>query len=222
MDPGRIAEHLAPFLSTPLSPEQLEDISMYINILLRWNQKLNLTAVRDLEHIVTRHFGESVFAAQNLSLVLPGAPESSGARLLDVGSGAGFPGLPIKICVPELAVTLIESNHKKATFLREVIRALTLTHIDVFTGRAQDLPASSAHIVTLRAVERFDTTLLAAARLLRPSGRLALLIGQSQVSRTASLLPRFIWRDPLLIPLSRASVLLIGGSKTPESPMPRT
>jgi 16S rRNA (guanine527-N7)-methyltransferase len=214
MDSVCISVLLGPFLASPLSDAQLTQISTYIDILLRWNQKLNLTAVRDPKHVVTRHFGESIFAAQNLSLSPPRAPGlSDGARLLDLGSGAGFPGLPIKICASKLSVTLIESRHKKATFLREVIRALRLTHIDVFTGRAQDFPASSAPIVTLRAVERFDTALLAAARLLRTPGRLALLIGQSQVSRTASLLPRFIWRDPLPIPLSTTRVLLIGDSQ---------
>ena len=214
MDVARISELLAPFLSAPLSSEQMQDILTYIDILLRWNQKLNLTAIRDPEYIVTRHFGESIFAAQHLYAASPAQAQLSlppaGARLLDVGSGPGFPGLPIKICLPELAVTLIESSHKKATFLREVVRVLTLTGIDVFTGRAQDFPACSADMVTLRAVERFETALQAAVRLLRASGRLALLIGQSQVSRAVSPWPRIVWRDPLQIPLSAARVLLIG------------
>jgi 16S rRNA (guanine527-N7)-methyltransferase len=196
-----------------LSPEQLERISTYIDLLLRWNQKLNLTSVRDPESIVTRHFGESIFAVQNLFAASPDAPQSAGVRSVDVGSGAGFPGLPIKICLPDLAVTLIESNHKKATFLREVIRSLTLTDIDVFTGRAEVFPAHSAELVTLRAVERFETVLPAAARLVRFPGRIGLLIGQSQVSRVAALLPHFSWSDPLPIPGSAARVLLVGDSQ---------
>lgn len=215
MDPARIAELLAPFLRTPLLPEQLKHISTYIDILLRWNQKLNLTSVRNPESIVTRHFGESIFAAQNLFAAFPGPPPSAGARSVDVGSGAGFPGLPIKICQPDLAVTLIESNHNKATFLREVIRALTLTNIDVFTGRAQTFPARSAALVTLRAVERFETVLPAAARLVRFPGRMGLLIGQSQVSVVAALLPHFSWSKPLPIPMSAARVLLIGDCVEP-------
>jgi 16S rRNA (guanine527-N7)-methyltransferase len=210
MDPARIAELLAPFLRMPLLPEQLKYISMYIDILLRWNQKLNLTSVRDPESIVTRHFGESIFAAQNLFATSPDSLQS--LRSVDVGSGAGFPGLPIKICLPELAVTLIESNHKKATFLREVIRSLTLTEIDVFTGRAEAFPAHSGELVTMRAVERFETVLPAAARLVRFPGRIGLLIGQSQVPRVAALLPHFSWSDPLPIPMSTARILLIGES----------
>src|SRR5204863_8729127 len=136
--------------------------------------RINLTGVRQPEEIVTRHFGKSLFAARHLfpepehpnapagrSIPLPPQPsaafEPSGVkhstRLMDVGSGAGFPGLPIKIWSPHTHVTLIESNHKKATFLREVSRAITLTDVDVFSGRAEDFQAS-ADLVTLRAVER--------------------------------------------------------------------
>ena len=214
MDVPRISALLEPFLSTPLSAAQLDYISTYIEILLRWNQKLNLTAVRDPEHVVTRHFGESIFAAQALfpRPVLPDNPGQlppTGVRLIDVGSGAGFPGLPTKICFSELRVTLIESNHKKATFLREVIRSLTLTDIDVFTGRAEAFPAHSADVVTLRAVERFEDVLPIAARLLRPPGRLALLIGHSQLNLAIELLPAFNWNVPLAIPQSTSRVLLV-------------
>ena len=171
--------------------------------------------MRDPESVVTRHFGESIFAAQNLFPASPESRQSAGARAVDVGSGAGFPGLPIKICFPGLALTLIESNHKKATFLREVIRSLTLTNIDVFTGRAQAFPARSVALVTLRAVERFETVLPAAARLVHFPGRMSLLIGQSQLSLAAALLPHFFWNDPLPIPMSAKRVLLIGDSLEP-------
>src|SRR5207245_2342044 len=105
MDSARIADLLSPFLACPLSEAQLTDISMYIDILIQWNQKLNLTAVRDPEEIVTRHFGESLFAAQHL-LPAPMADSQPPAdnqrpttnnRVIDVGSGAGFPGYHIKI-----------------------------------------------------------------------------------------------------------------------------
>src|SRR5882672_5561973 len=137
----RIAELLKPFLAsgsqTPnsLNPAQLRCISMYIDILLQWNERINLTAVREPEEIVTRHFGESIFAARRL---FPVAGDSSGktVHVIDVGSGAGFPGLPIRIWAPQIRLTLIESNQKKATFLREVVRSITLTNVNVFDGRA--------------------------------------------------------------------------------------
>ena len=174
MDSARIAELLASFLERPLSESQLEYISMYIDILLRWNQKLNLTAVRDPEQVAMRHFGESLFAAQHLfprvgaGLGPDQAERRSPLRVADVGSGAGFPGLPIKLFVPEVHLTLIESNHKKATFLREVVRLLALADADVFSGRAEELPHGSAEVVTLRAVEQFDSALPVAMHLVAP------------------------------------------------------
>jgi 16S rRNA (guanine527-N7)-methyltransferase len=219
MDRGRIAELLKSFLAVPLSDIQLESISTYINILERWNQKVNLTAVRRPEEVVTRHFGESLFAAQRLfpSSVRVGADapvcpagRSAAIRLIDVGSGAGFPGLPIKLWAPAIHLTLIESNAKKATFLREVIRALTLTYVNVFAGRADDFSGPAAEVVTLRAVERFESALPVAARLVAPQGRLALLIGQAQVDQVLRLAPDFEWPAPLPLPLSSERVFVVG------------
>jgi 16S rRNA (guanine527-N7)-methyltransferase len=230
MQSDRIAELLQPFLPVPLAESQLQDISTYIDMLLRWNARMNLTAVRQPEEIVTRHFGESLFAARHLvpqaehpnapagqSIPRPPQPgmafEPSGqkhsTRLIDVGSGAGFPGLPIKIWSPHTHVTLIESNRKKATFLREVSRALTLTDVDVFSVRAEDFQAS-ADLVTLRAVDRFENVLPIAANLVAPPGRLALLIVRRQMESLARLAPTFQWPEPVPIPLSEERILLIG------------
>jgi 16S rRNA (guanine527-N7)-methyltransferase len=230
MDSRRLAALLEPFLAgrpdlPPLTATQLDQISIYIDLLLRWNARLNLTAIRHPDHVITRHFGESLFAARNF---LPGVASSPPAstnlagrrtealvphfapRILDLGSGAGFPGLPLKIWSPQARITLIESKHKKVAFLHEVIRSLRLTDIDVFSGRAEDFPAATGSEITLRAVERFDQTLPVAIRLLAPSGRMALLIGQGQVAHAHALAPKIHWSDPLSIPLSTARILLIG------------
>jgi len=234
MDQARIAKLLEPFLSTTrngchseparsggeepasLSPVQLQCISTYIDILLRWNARINLTAIRDPEEIVTRHFGESLFAARHL---FPRSSSVSSAEkafdsLADVGSGAGFPGLPIKLWAPEIALTLIESNHKKATFLREVTRALTLTNVNIQTARAESLPANSFSTVTFRAVERFEAILPTAAALVAPGGRLALLISSVQLSQARSILPTLTWSDPYPIPQSRTRVLATAVTQT--------
>lgn len=250
MDQVRIAELLAPFLAAgpltgrkPLSlaASQLKQISTYIDILSRWNTRINLTAIRRPEEIVTRHFGESLFAASHLfpkphtQATTPQEGQDQTAdpapphppHVVDIGSGAGFPGLPIKIWEPDISLTLIESNHKKATFLREVGRALRLTNVNVFPGRAQDFrakpqsmlptrdPASplietAAQVVTLRAVERFDSILPIAATLLAPAGQLALLIGDSQVAQAQNLLPSLTWCQPIPIPGSDKRMLVIG------------
>jgi 16S rRNA (guanine527-N7)-methyltransferase len=208
-DPRRIVELLAPFLQSPPGPSasltdaQLAQVSAYLDILLRWNARINLTAVRDSDGMVTRHFGESFFDARQL------LPSDAAIRAIDVGSGAGFPGLPLKIFAPALALTLIESSQKKAAFLKEAVRALALTGVDVFAGRAEDFP-STADLVTLRAVERYERTLETAARLVAPSGRLALLIGVPQAAHTPRLLPAFSWHAPIPIPQSSVRVLLIG------------
>jgi len=228
-----------------LSPIQLQYISTYIDILLRWNARINLTAIRDPEDIVTRHFGESLFAACHLfplpapvspmSFVVRGvdstidahrkrkeapAPQNvldenlfvsaRSSTLADIGSGAGFPGLPIKLWAPHISLTLIESNHKKAAFLREITRALTLTDVNIKTARAETLTASTYDVVTLRAVERFESILPTAAALVPPAGRLAILIGVSQNRQARLSLPAFMWSEPVPIPNSRTRVLLVG------------
>ena len=114
LDQKRIAELLTPFIGpASLSDLQLSSIQVYLELLLKWNAKLNLTAIRDPEEAIARHFGESLFAARQL---FPTGPSRDTA--IDIGSGAGFPGLPLKLWNSSLELTLIESNQRKATFLR--------------------------------------------------------------------------------------------------------
>ncbi len=183
MQPAQIAGLLKSYIVGLQLPTGIYDqLSTYLDLLLRWNAKTNLTAIRDPEQIVTRHFGESLFAAG----VLFGAerPRSS-TTLADIGSGAGFPGIPIKLALPELQVTLIESQNKKATFLREVIRALRLEGIDVYACRAEHWD-KQVDIVTLRAVERFESAVAIALRLLAPNGRLCLIAGAAGLGQLCS------------------------------------
>jgi 16S rRNA (guanine527-N7)-methyltransferase len=249
MNVARISKLLQPFLtgchSEParsgsdepafLSDTQLQSISTYIDILQRWNSRINLTAIRDEEQIITRHFGESLFAARHLfprsnreghgfssEPALSERCEPKGAdsapnkqerafapEVVDLGSGAGFPGIPIKLWAPHIQLTLIESNHKKATFLREVFRALILTDINILNTRAESVTAKF-DVVTLRAVERFESTLPIAASLLAPSGRLVLLIGSTQADRARSTLSALQWSDPCPTPASDSRILLVG------------
>ena len=205
MNLDEIADLLQPFLdSDSVSAEQLAQIAAYLELLLKWNAKINLTAIRSPEEIVTRHFGESFFAARHLL-----SSEAPAASAIDIGSGAGFPGLPMKIWSPSLGLTLIESNGRKVTFLREVCRALGLSGIEVVSKRAQDVEAR-ADLVTLRAVERFESILPTTERLMNSKGTLALLIGEGQAETAKRLLPSLKWQDPLPIPLSQSRVLLVG------------
>ncbi len=380
MDRSRIAEILQPFLDAPLHPVQHEQIAGYLDLLLRWNARVNLTAIRDPEQIIARHFGESLFAARHLFPAgqsvsgihldntrgttpgqvdqsptdgVPPSPESElrgretrssrletsasvrliartdldntqavthpkveraatkddaadqesglpnlGTRnlkletspnarssaptsspletrpaVLDLGSGAGFPGLPLWIFAPHIHLTLVESNARKVAFLREAARLITtprveappslrlltspslppsspfLPHrlspsgsaaldpsrfvdvdsfaasgldtatpratsinVDVLNARAEALPRAQADLVTLRAVEHFAAILPTAARLVRPAGRLALLITTAQLEILHRLTPTFHWNPPLPVPPSDSRILVIGSA----------
>jgi len=222
MDTARIAALLAPFLEHAPSVSVLDQISTYIDLLSRWNARINLTAIRRPEEIVTRHFGESLFLARHLfpdpagaSFIAHAATSgaSSPSRVLDIGSGAGFPALPMKIWAPEIRLTLIESNNKKAAFLREVARALILTDVNVITDRAETLCSRAdfprTDVVTLRAVESFTNVLPQAISFLNPKGIIALLIGADQVAHLATL-TGMNWKPPIAVPESMRRVLAIG------------
>jgi 16S rRNA (guanine527-N7)-methyltransferase len=208
LTPAAIAALLVPYLKlgdpTAPPPEDLfSKVSAYLDLLLRWNARTNLTAIRSPEEIVLRHFGESFFAAQQIL----GAGNSA-QTLADVGSGAGFPGIPMKLWAPGLRVTLVESHQKKATFLREVIRTLQLTGIEVQATRAEDVDRTF-NFVTLRAVEHFDRVLPAASALVRPGGCLVLLIGQEQASAARAILPSLEWENPRPIPNSERRIVFV-------------
>jgi len=204
MNRDRIRELLAPFVAgLGLSDDQLATVETYLALLLKWNARINLTAVRNPDEIVTRHFGESLFAARHLF------PDRISSNVIDVGSGAGFPGLPLKIWAPGLSVTLIESNHRKATFLNEAVRALELPNVTVVSRRAEEL-TNQAELVTFRAVEKFEQVLQTASRLVAPSGRIAILVGDSQIPIAKGALPEVRWEDPIAIPQSSSRRLLVG------------
>ncbi len=161
-----IAALLAPYLPE-IPAALLPQLSTYLDLLIKWNARTNLTAIREPEEIVQRHFGESLFAARHLDLNTP--------TLLDFGSGAGFPGLPIALLRPDIRVTLAESQNKKATFLREAVRTLNLP-VEVWPGRVEAMPgARQFHTVALRAVDNMDAAIAAAAN--RATHQLLLLAG---------------------------------------------
>src|SRR4029077_2758006 len=123
--------------------------------------------------------------------------------------GAGFPGMPFAILTPEAHVTLIESNYKKATFLKELVFSLGLRNVTVFAGRAE-MFSGTATVVTMRAVENFDKALPLALRLVESGGRIALMIGSSQVDVAEKLLDQVEWDKPIVIPGGHSRVLFVG------------
>ncbi len=197
----RLAALLAAAGLDPLQTEQYKQFISYLSLILRWNARTNLTSVRDEEGILSRHFVESIACAQALP--------SGITTLLDFGSGAGFPGIPIAICRHEIAVTLAESQGKKAAFLREAVRELGLPS-KVFSGRAEAL-TDSFDCVALRAVDRMQRAVPAAVRLLRPGGSLVLLTSGSELAALQVAAGSGLsWSCPTALPNAENRVLALG------------
>ena len=201
MENEDIAVLLRPFAE--LTEQQLAATLAYITLLQKWNSRINLTAVRSADEIVRRHFGESFFAAQTL------LPRDCAGTIVDLGSGAGFPGIPIALYAPNAQVTLIESNSKKAAFLNEVVRTLALQNVKVFNHRAEEYPQRS-ELVVMRAVEKFESSVRLASGLIESMGRLAIMVGKAQVGQAKAILPGWRWLKPVDVPESESRVLLIG------------
>lgn len=191
----------------PVAPAAAVQFDSYFALLQRWNEKINLTAIRDPTEILRRHFVESIAAARSLP---------AGIRtLLDVGSGAGFPGLPIAICRPEIAVALAESQSKKAAFLREAVRTLAIP-VEIHHARAETI-VQRFDCVTLRAVDRMEKAVLAAAPLVRLAGWLVLLTTSASSARLAAAAGAdFKWQPMIPLPSADSRTLLLGHRQTSE------
>ncbi|MET0289139.1 MAG: 16S rRNA (guanine(527)-N(7))-methyltransferase RsmG [Pseudoxanthomonas sp.] len=146
----------------------VDPLLAYLALLHRWNRTYNLTAVRDPREMVTRHLLDSLSMAGHVS----------SGRLADLGTGPGLPGIPLAIARPALQVTLVESNGKKARFLREAVRQLGLTNATVAESRAEAVPGAGAYdLLTARALDRLAGILAVGGHLLSPTGTLLAMKG---------------------------------------------
>jgi 16S rRNA (guanine527-N7)-methyltransferase len=189
-----------------VNEQQIIYIQQYMKLLLTWNEKINLTAIRDPIEILYRHFCESMFAA--------GAVPVENGRLADVGSGAGFPGIPLKIIRPELQMFLVESNMKKATFLAEVLRNIELPDTRVLVSRYEDLGEDVAPLdfVCSRAVGEFAPFLAWAASERIAAKQVILWIGGRDLDQARRGMD-WEWREPIPVPHSLRRYLLVGTRK---------
>ena len=180
-----------------------DQIRTYIDLLLRWNQKTSLTTVTDTEQVLRFHFGESILA-------VPAVPIRHG-RLADVGSGAGFPAVPIRMVSDDLSVILIESNQKKATFLAEVVRELQLQNVEVRRSRMEDVPLGDEPVdfVSARAVKIDDEFLNWSHQALTRNGSLVLWLGEGDATNISKR-QGWKWADPIRIPHAERRVILRG------------
>jgi len=193
-----------------LDDKQVQQIQQYTSMLMAWNDKVNLTAIRDPLEILYRHFCESMYG----SVLLPVGK----CRLADVGSGGGFPGLPLKIIRPDLEVFLIESNLKKATFLAEVIRELGLAETRVLVRRFEELHEEVAPLdfVCSRALGDFAGFLEWAASPQVGAKHVLLWLGGRDLEQVQAL-PGWTWEETAAMPHSLQRFLLCG-SRAVEEP----
>jgi 16S rRNA (guanine527-N7)-methyltransferase len=186
-----------------LPPAAYEQFQRYLDLLLRWNQHLNLTAIRDAGQIIQRHFVESAFAAQHLP--------SGIISLLDYGSGAGLPGIPIAICRPEIQVTLAEAQGKKASFLREALRVIALPG-QVYGGRVETMPEQNLFdAVSMRAVEKMESAIPIAVK--RAKQYLVLLTTRKSAAASRGLAAELEWLESIPLPNSAQMILAVGRRK---------
>ena len=198
----------------PAYDDQVLQIQRYIEILLTWNEKINLTSIRDPLEILYRHFCESMYA----SVAVP----VENGRLADVGSGGGFPGLPLKIIRPNLRVFLVESNLKKATFLAEIVRELGLRDVQVLVRRYEELSEEMAPLdyVCSRALGEFPGFLEWAGSTQTGAEQVILWIGARDLPEIQKI-ATWDWQEPIAVPHSLRRLLLVGTKKSVSvSPSP--
>jgi 16S rRNA (guanine527-N7)-methyltransferase len=205
IDARKIDEVLSGFGIFPTAL-QIERIQTYTRMLLQWNSAMNLTSVTDPVEIVRRHFGESMFASKFLPV--------ENCRLADVGSGAGFPGLALKISRPDIHIILIESNKKKCAFLSEVAAILELVDVEVRPERFEQIRPETilSDIVTSRAVGDFKRLLLWSKRALVPRGHMMLWLGAEDSTRISTN-SAWTWQPSVHIPDTQRRFVLIGTPK---------
>jgi 16S rRNA (guanine527-N7)-methyltransferase len=196
-------ERAASEFKLTLNNEQVQQIQQHTKLLWTWNDKVNLTAIRDPLEILYRHFCESMFG----SALFP----VENCRLADVGSGGGFPGIPLKIIRPDLHVFLVESNVKKATFLAEVVRELGLTDTRVLVSRYEELGEEVAplDVVCSRALGDFTNFLAWAASPRVAAKQVLLWVGGRDLNEVRGQ-PSWRWSEAISVPKSLQRFLLLG------------
>ena len=204
-DSADIAHRLNALLASAgepeLEPELASRFGLYLSLMMRWNARVNLTGVRDEDGILSRHFVESIVCARAIP---PGV-----RTLLDFGSGAGLPGIPIALCRADISVTLAESQGKKAAFLREAVRTLDLS-ASVYGERAESLQGVFG-VVVMRAVDRMEQAVAAAADLVASQGWLILMTTRGELAALqAAAGGNFEWRRTIELPPSEDRLNAMG------------
>ena len=175
-------------LGIALSADQGARLRRHLALLAKWNRRLNLTSVKGMDDMVVRHLLDSLAIARFVR----------GHSLLDIGSGGGFPGMPLAVINPQLEVTLLDSRGKRIEFLRYACAALDLGGVSVVRGRVEDYrPAQKFDTLAVRAFASLGETLKATAALHRPGVRLLAMKGRLPVREMAALSDS--WRERMIV-----------------------
>jgi len=204
-DPDVIEKVLAS-CGLALEPQVAVRVQQYLRLLLQWNERLNLTGFRGPEEQIVNLFGETFFASRLLG--------EEDTPLLDVGSGAGFPGLALKLVRPRLCCYLLEPRKKRAAFLATVRRELQLSQVQILSKaleqcRAGDF-AQAPRVMTLRALARPEALMWKGLGLLAPGAHVLLFTTDSSLESGAPAPAQIRWNPPVPIPWSRQKVMLLG------------
>jgi len=200
-----IARELADY-EVALPDPELEKLSLYLELLQRWNRRINLTGLREPRAMVRRLFGESLYISRVVELR---------GRLVDVGSGAGFPGLALKLVAPDLQVTLVEARQRKCAFLKEVARECGFYAVDVVPARFESWQKArkgpeKADLITTRAVKTTPAFLDGLAGCLKPDGKAVFSTTSRGAKETMGIGSGWNWETVVPVPNAGNSVIIVG------------
>ena len=196
-------------LDISLTEHQAEQFLVYLSLLLTWNRTTNLTSITDPFEVVSKHFVDSLTALKAFKFPLSGA-------VIDVGSGAGFPGIPLKLVRNDLRLVLVEPSVKKCSFLRSVLGTLKLDMVSVYSGGLQQYAADESHlladVIAVRAL-RLEEIVEAAALILKPSGHLLLYQTEKTAQRTSGVF-RLVSHHDFSLPMNHGNRVVTVLTKT--------
>ena len=213
-------------LNIEITEKNLEDLDIYKEMLLEYNKKFNLTAIKTEEEIYLKHFYDSLTLVKGVDL-------TKNLKILDIGTGAGFPGLVLKIFYPELEITLLDSNHKKIMFLEQVIKRLNLKNITCLNTRAENLPNNYREyfdIVTSRAVAHLRILSELSIPYLKVNGKLIAMkgISETEIEESEKILTELnsnlleVIKFNLPIEGSNRSLIIVEKEKETDKKYPRS
>lgn len=185
--------------------ELCEKIRIYVSTLLQWNAKISLTTITDPEEILRVHFGESFFAADAAGI--------ANGRVADIGTGAGFPGIPIRMVRPTVQLILVEAVAKKAAFLGEVLRKIDILGVNIIRCRMEDISdVAGLDFITTRALGKYNDLLRWSKTRLSQTGKIALLLGRAETEHLSQN-AEWVWNEPKIVPETSLRVVLVGSPR---------